>query len=165
MDQTLLFSLGIMLVGLIGCVVPVLPGPPLVWLGALFYAWQTDFRPIGPGFLAILLILALIGATADLWMSVWGAKKGGASGWSQLAALVGGLIGLFTLGVPGLLIGAVGAIVLVEWNRLRDWNAVLRAGGGYLAGYLLSMVVEVAISLAMITLFLARLWLGGALTR
>ena len=159
MDQTLLLSLGIMLAGLVGCVVPVLPGPPLVWLGALFYAWQTNFRPVGSGMLAILLVLALIGATADLWMSFWGAKKGGASLWSQLAALVGGLIGLFTLGVPGLLIGAVGAIVAVEWFRLRDWNAVMRAGGGYLAGYLLSVVVEIAISVLMIAAFLTRVWL------
>lgn len=86
MNETLLLSLGIMAVGLIGCVVPVLPGPPLVWLGALFYGWKTDWAQITPLFLGFLLILALVGATADLWMGFLGAKKGGASLGAQLAA-------------------------------------------------------------------------------
>jgi uncharacterized protein YqgC (DUF456 family) len=157
MDETLLFASLIMAVGLLGCIVPVLPGPPLVWLGALFYGWKTHWAIITPLFLGFLLILALVGATADLWMGFLGAKKGGASAWAQVAALFGGLIGLVALSVPGLLIGSIGAIVAVEWHRLRDWNAVLRAGGGYLAGYLLAMVVEVVIALTMIGLFAAKL--------
>ncbi len=159
MEQTLLLSVAIMLVGLVGCIVPVLPGPPLVWLGALFYGWKTDWAQITPLFLGFLLILALVGATADLWMGFLGAKKGGASLGAQFAALGGGLIGLLILSVPGLLIGSIGAIVAVEWFRLRDWNAVVRAGGGYLAGYLLAMVVEVVIALTMIALFAAKLLL------
>lgn len=160
MDDSLLFASIIMAVGLLGCVVPVLPGPPLVWLGALFYGWKTDWAQVTPLFLGFLLVLALIGASADLWMGFLGAKKGGASLMSQLAALVGGLIGLMVLSVPGLLLGSIGAIVAVEWFRLRDWNAVLRAGGGYLAGYLLAMVVEVVIALTMIGAFAAKLLLG-----
>ncbi len=159
MDQTLFLAFAIMLAGLIGCALPVLPGPALVWLGALFYGWQTDWERIGPVFLAITLILALAGGTADLWMGFLGAKKGGASFASQIAALVGGLVGLLVLSVPGLLLGSMGAIVLVEWRRQRDWNAVFRAGGGYLAGYLLSMVVEVLTALLLIGLFAARVWL------
>ena len=159
MDQTLLLAFGIMLAGLVGCVAPVLPGPPLVWLGALFYGWQTDWERVGPVFLGFTLLLALAGGTADVWMGFLGAKKGGASFASQIAALVGGLIGLLLLSVPGLLIGSIGAIALFEWRRHRDWNAVMRAGGGYLAGYLLSMVVEVVTALLIIGLFAARVFL------
>jgi uncharacterized protein YqgC (DUF456 family) len=160
MEETLLLTCVIMAVGFLGCIIPVLPGPPIIWLGALFYAWRTNFTPVGPIMLAILLLLALVGSTADLWMSFLGAKKGGAALWSQLAALVGGIIGLLVLSVPGLLIGSIGAIVAVEWYRHRDWNAVMRASGGYLAGYLLAMVVEIVVAIIMIALFAGRLWLA-----
>lgn len=159
MDQTLLLAFAIMLAGLVGCVAPVLPGPPLVWLGALFYGWQTDWERVGPVFLGITLLLALAGGTADIWMGFLGAKKGGASFAAQIAALLGGIVGLIVFSVPGLLIGSIGAIALVEWRKHRDWNAVMRAGGGYLAGYLLSMVVEVLTALLVIGAFAARVWL------
>lgn len=158
MDQTLLLAFVIMFAGFVGCIAPVLPGPPLVWLGALFYGWQTDWERVGPIFLGLTLILALAGGTADLWMGFLGAKKGGAGVGAQIAALVGGAVGLLVLSVPGLLIGSIGAIAFVEWRRHRDWNAVMRAGGGYLAGYLLSMVVEVLTALVIIGLFVARVW-------
>ncbi len=156
MDQTLLLAFAIMLAGLVGCVLPVLPGPPLVWLGALFYGWQTDFERIGPVFLALTLILALAGGTADIWMGFLGAKRGGASFAAQIAALIGGILGLIVFSVPGLLIGSIGAIALVEWRKHRDWNAVLKAGGGYLAGYLLSIVIEVLTALLIIGAFAMR---------
>jgi len=130
-----------------------------VWLGALFYGWQTDWERIGPIFLGLTLILALAGGTADLWMGFLGAKKGGASFAAQIAALVGGIAGFLVASVPGLLLGSMGAIVLVEWSKHRDWNLVMRAGGGYLAGYLLSMVVELVAALTIIGLFAARIWL------
>lgn len=160
MENPLLLTTIIMAIGLLGCIIPVLPGPPIIWLGAVFYAWRTGFTTVGPLLLGVLLVLAIIGATADLWMGFLGAKKGGASPWSQVAALIGGLIGMLTFSVPGLLIGSIGAIVAVEWQRHRDWNAVMRAGGGYLVGYLLSMMVELAIALVMIGLFAGRLWLA-----
>ena len=158
MDQTLLLTLAIMLAGLIGCIAPVVPGPPLVWLGALFYGWQTGWERIGLIFLGLTLLLALAGGTADVWMGFLGAKKGGASFASQIAALAGGIVGFLVLSVPGLLLGSVGAIAFVEWRKHRDWNAVMRAGGGYLAGYLLAMVVEVVSALLIIALFTARLY-------
>jgi uncharacterized protein YqgC (DUF456 family) len=149
----------LMFAGLVGCILPVLPGPPLVWLGALFYAWRTGFETIPLWFLGILLIPMLIGVTADWWMTFLGARRGGASMWGQLASLAGGLIGFFALGfsLPGMLIGAIAALVLVEYQRAKDWNAVLKAGKGYLAGYLLSLVVETCCALIMIACFIVRL--------
>jgi uncharacterized protein len=155
MSQPMTIALLIMIVGTIGSLIPMLPGPPLVWIGALYYAWQTGWEIVGWPALTLLLVLAVIGGTADLWMSYFGARTGGASLWATVASLVGGIVGLLIFSLPGLIIGSLGAIALVEWPRHRDWRQVLRAGGGYLVGSLLSSAVEVVICLVMIGVFFA----------
>jgi uncharacterized protein YqgC (DUF456 family) len=144
----------IIVIGFFGCFVPVLPGPPLVWLGVLFYAWRTEWQQVSVATVVVLLPIAIAASTSNLWLSALGAKKTGASGWSTLASFVGGLIGLAVASLPGMLIGAVGAIVAVEYSRHRDWHKVVRASGGYIAGYLLSMLVEVATSVLMTVVLL-----------
>jgi uncharacterized protein len=148
------FALLIMLVGLIGAVAPVVPGPPFVWLGAFYYAWQTDYQTVGLVTLVVLGVLAAVGGTADWWLSYAGARRAGASGWATLASIVGGIIGFVVFTLPGMLIGSLAGVFLVEYLRHRDWRRMLRAGGGYLAGWLLSSVVEVAVCILMIGIFL-----------
>lgn len=156
-SETLILTTLLMGVGLLGSILPLVPGPPLIWLGALYYAWNTGWTTVGWPSLLVLLVLAIVGGTADLWVGYLGASKGGASGWATLASIVGGLVGLIVFSIPGAIIGSVGAIVLVEYLRHRDWRRVLRAGGGYLIGSLLSSVVEVVIALVMIGIFVAAL--------
>src|SRR5215210_1070511 len=64
MEAVFFTALLIMLIGLIGCAVPAMPGLPIIWLGALFFAWQTDFQIIGWPMLALLFILMAAGATS-----------------------------------------------------------------------------------------------------
>ena len=153
MTTDLIIALVLMLVGTVGAIVPVLPGPPIVWLGALYYAWQTNFVEIGYGTLLILGVLAIVGGTSELWLGYLGARSAGASGWATLASLVGGIIGLIVLNVVGLVVGSLVGIALVEYRRHGEWRQVARASGGYVAGWLLSMLVQVAICIAMIALF------------
>lgn len=141
--------------GLVGAVVPLLPGPPLAFAGAAYYAYKTGWQEVAPLTLVVLGVLALAGSTADIWLSSAGAKKGGASGWATLASMIGGIVGLFTLGLPGLLLGSIGAIVLVEYTRHKDWSKVMKASGGYLAGYLASLVVQLLVCITMAGIFWA----------
>ncbi|HEX6291841.1 MAG TPA: DUF456 domain-containing protein [Herpetosiphonaceae bacterium] len=158
MSQVMLGTTIIMAVGLLGAILPLVPGPPIVWLGALYYAWQTGWTEIGWPSLIVLLLLAIVGSTADLWMGYLGASKGGASIWGTLASIVGGLVGLIVFSVPGAIIGSVAAIALVEFLRHRDWRKVMRASGGFVVGWLLATVVEVGICLLMIGWFVAALY-------
>lgn len=145
----------IMAAGVLGCIIPALPGPPLVFLGALFYAYRTNWEQISWPSLSILFLLMALGSTSNLWLSYFGARKSGASMWASVAGFFGGLIGLLVFSLPGLFIGALGAIAAVEYSRHKDWGKVVKAGKGYLAGYLLSMVVELLVCLLMIGIFLA----------
>ncbi len=155
MNDIMMHTALIMGVGLLGAIVPILPGPPLVWLGALYYSYRTDWTQVGWPMLALLLVLAVAGSTADLWISAMGAKKSGASGWATVASLVGGVIGMSVLWLPGLLIGSIAGIALVEYSRHKDWKKVAQVSKGYLVGYLVSIVVEIAVCLLMIGLFVA----------
>lgn len=149
----LLFAWILIGLGLLCTFVPLLPGPPIVWLGALFYAWQTNYARVGPVLLVLLASLAIVGSTSDIWASAIGARKGGASVWATVASIVGGTIGLFVLHIPGLFLGAIGGIALVEYQRHKSWNAVLKASGGYVVGYFISLVVQVLICLLMMGIF------------
>jgi len=156
----LVVALLIMAVGLIGTVVPFLPGTILIFAGALIYAIVDGFRAVGWPTLAILGIMAAVATTADIWASSAGAKAGGASIWSVLAGLVGGLVGMILFTLPGAIIGAVLGVLLAEFARRGDWEQALKAGGGWAIGWALSVVAHMGIGLTMVAIFAWQVWQG-----
>ncbi len=142
-----------MVIGLLGTVLPVLPGPVLIFAAALLYAFLDGFQALGwPSLLAIGL-LALLATGIDLLTSSLGAKAGGAGGWSIVAGLVGGLVGTLVFALPGGILGALLCVLLAEYARLREWKPAAKSSAGWLAGWLLSSVVRFAIALVMIAVF------------
>lgn len=154
------FALAVMIVGLLGIVLPVVPGLLLIWLVALIYAIAEGFATIDPITFVILTILGVTGYTAHLWMSQLGAKAGGASFRSVLAGtalgIIGALLGLLGLGigaVPGGIVGALLGVFLAEWYQRKDWREALKAGSGWLAGCIFSEGVQLVIAALMILIF------------
>ena len=84
-DWWAVLALIVMLIGLAGIFLPVVPGVALIWLAAVGYAVADGFTHVGPLALAALTLLGLLGVTAELWMSSLGGRVGGASWWSLLA--------------------------------------------------------------------------------
>jgi uncharacterized protein len=150
----------LMTVGVMGTVLPVIPGTILIFLAALVYAVVEGFQVIGWPTLVVMGLLTAVATTADIWASSVGARIGGASGWSVLFGLAGGLVGLVFLSLPGAVIGAVLGVLLTEMMRVRDWRKALRAGGGWLVGWLLSAVVQLAAGLVMVVIFIWQLKQG-----
>jgi len=155
-DPWLVVALVLMFIGLLGVILPLVPGIVLVYLAALLYAVIEGFAKIGPITLAVLTVLAVVGVTADLWVSSLGAKVGGASVWALLGGLVLGLVGLIFFSLPGAIVGSVAGVIAVEMWRVGDWRKVLKSGGGWL----LSTVVQLSIALIMIAIFLWQVWRG-----
>jgi len=87
-----------MLVGLIGIVVPILPGTVLIWLGVLAYALVESFQAIDWLTFVVLTLIALLTGTADIWLALLGAKTGGASFWALVYGMIGGIVGFFLFG-------------------------------------------------------------------
>jgi uncharacterized protein YqgC (DUF456 family) len=149
-----------MIVGLTGILVPIVPDIVFIWFVILVYAIAERFATIDPFTFVVLTFLAAVGFSTEFWMSQAGAKVSGASIWSILAGIVlgvvGAIVGLIFFGigaVPGAFLGALVGLVLAEWYRRRDWHETLKVAGGWLAGYLLSVGVQLYIGILMILIF------------
>lgn len=142
----------LILVGIVGSVLPVLPGVPIVFAGMLLAAWADQFARVGTITLTVLGVLTVIALIVDFVAGVMGAKRVGASRHAVIGAAIGTLVGIF-LGIPGLLLGPfVGALLgeLVAGGTLRKAADV---GVGAWVGFLVGTVAKLGICFAMLGLF------------
>jgi len=153
------FAAVIILVGLIGAIVPVLPGIPLIFAGIWLIAGVDGYRHLGLGWLLGIAAVAAVGLVVDLFGGALGAKRVGASPQAVWGALIGTVIGLF-FGIPGLLFGPFFGAVLGE---LSAGNSVLRsahAGISAWVGLIFGAIIKLVSSLMMVALFGAGWWLN-----
>ena len=141
------------LAGIVGSVVPWMPGPLFVVAGALLWAVATNFETLGFGRLAILGALAALGFLLDFVVGALGARRYGASRWGIIGAAVGAIVGLF-LGPFGLIFGCVIGAVAGELLRGADLGGSVRSGFGALVGLLAGVVADLVLAITMIGLFL-----------
>jgi uncharacterized protein YqgC (DUF456 family) len=147
------------LAGLVGSVVPWMPGPLLILAGAVLWAFATGFEALGWGRLAILAALAALGFVLDFLAGALGARRYGASRWGIVGAVAGAVVGLF-LGPFGLVLGCVAGAVVGELLRGADLRGSVRSGLGALVGLLAGLVADLVVSVTMIGLFLSWVWRG-----
>jgi len=147
-------ALGVMLLGLAGAFVPLVPGVPLVWLGVTGYGLLDGFEHLGVPAWLVLTLLGIVGTTAEMWATQIGAQAGGASGWSALAGSCVGALAMLFFSLPLALLAALAGVFGIEWWRRGDLGTATRGSGGWLAGWALSAVAQFAISLFMILFFL-----------
>jgi uncharacterized protein YqgC (DUF456 family) len=147
----LLYVLGVALLaaGVVGLVLPVLPGAVLLVAGVVALAFAGDFAIVGWGTVAFAGAMGLAITAVDWAASVLGAKAFGASGWAVLGSAVGLVVGLF-LGLPGIILGpAVGALAF-EYARNPDFQRALQAGLGAFLGFVVGSVLKVTMAFALI---------------
>lgn len=155
----------LIIVGVIGVILPLAPGPLLIWLGAFVWAWGDGFERINWIVLTILGILAVLAWTSDLLFTAALSRRAGVS-WKAIGgAIFGGLAGgLLLTGIPivgaigGALIGAMLGTLLVEWFDKRNLQRALLATRNYLIGSLAASALEILIAVVMVIIFLWQLW-------
>ncbi|CAN5660624.1 DUF456 family protein [soil metagenome] len=177
-------ALAAMLLGLVGAVVPGLPGVPLIFLSALVYAYLGGFEEIGGWIVALLGLFAVLALAADYVATSYGARRFGATWAGTLGGAVGGLVGtvvgLLFIGVGaffGLILGTIGGVFLGEYLRRQkqpsstpnggveedagsqrgDWQRASRAAGGVLVGYLFSSIAQLILGIVSVGVFLLAL--------
>jgi len=156
MDPAIYYAIAsvLVIVGLLGTVLPVLPGTLLVFAGLLLAAWADQFARVGWVGLSIIGVLAALALAADFISSVLGAKRVGASPQALVGATAGGIVGIL-FGIPGMILGPfVGAVAgeLLARGRLAQAGKV---GIGTWLGLLAAAVLKVVIAFLMIATFFA----------
>jgi uncharacterized protein YqgC (DUF456 family) len=136
----------VILVGIIGCFVPVLPGPPLAYI-ALILLQFGESAPFSSKFLIILGIVVVAVTLLDYAIPALGAKKWGGSRYGILGALIGVVIGLFVLPPFGFLIFPILGATLGEMLIGTTFKKALKAGFGALAGLVMGTMLKFSITI------------------
>jgi hypothetical protein len=147
MDYFLLAIAIILIIGgLLGCILPIIPGPPLSFLGILVLHF-TEFAEYSTNFLLILAFIAILVTVLDYIVPVWGTKKFGGTKAGMWGATIGMVIGMIFFGPFGLIIGPlVGAIVGESLKGANNKDA-FRAGMGAFFGFLTGVGLKLAASI------------------
>ncbi len=153
------WSIAILLIltGLVGSFVPLLPGTTLIMAGALLQKWLL---PDTLGWTAVGWIIALwvLSVIADILCTLLGTKWFGGGKWGMAGASGGALAGMF-FSMPALVLGSMfGAIVAEKWLGQRTTDESLRAGAGAAVGFLLATIAKLACALVMIALYAFSVW-------
>jgi uncharacterized protein YqgC (DUF456 family) len=143
-------------VGLIGVVMPALPGHMLIFAGLVVGAWAEGFTRVGVWTLVILGLIALSSYTVDLIAVALGARRLGASPRAMTGAALGTLGGLF-FGLPGVIVGPFVGAVIGELTTHRDVARAGRAGIAAWIGFAVGTAVKVALAFLMVGIFLVAL--------
>jgi uncharacterized protein YqgC (DUF456 family) len=144
--------------GLAGSLLPILPGPPLSFIGLLLLALVRTFSsPLTPTLIIVMGLLTVAAVAADHIIPVWGARRYGASKWGLWGSVTGMVIGIFFSPWGMLLGGLVGAVV-AEWLAYRETGQALRAGWGVIVGILLGTVLKLVLSAVMAYYFVRALF-------
>ncbi len=152
----------LMIVGIIGAVVPGIPGTSLILVAIII--WGAVQGSLGSVTVPIVVAIAvlLFGIGIDFLASYWGAKQAGASKWGQIGAIAGLFLGIFGLlpalpfGGPliGILLGPLLGAIVGEYLYQRDFNLALKAGVGIVVGSLVGNLIQGVLAIAVVGVFL-----------
>jgi len=147
-----------MLVGLFGSLIPIFPGPFIMWLAALGYGVLSGFDSVGVVIFVMISVLMIGGGVVDNLFMGAGARKGGAAWGTIIVALIAGIAGTLLLPPFGGIITAPAAILLLEYLRLRDLNQAWLALRGLATGWGFSFVVRFGFGLVIMILWWLWVW-------
>jgi len=134
------------LIGLVGCILPVIPGPPLSFFALIILSYAKNWEPFSSIFLIIMAGLTIVVTILDYVVPASGAKKYGASRLGVWGSIIGMLFGLFFFPPWGMLIGAIGGALAGELAARKQGKKALRAGWGVFVGNMVSVGLKLAFS-------------------
>jgi uncharacterized protein YqgC (DUF456 family) len=146
----------LMALGLVGTFLPILPGTGLIFLGVLLYGFYDHFQVVTGPFVALMLALTILAVVTDYLAGALGAKRVKASRAGVLGATLGGIVGVFAFGPPGLLVGPFLGAVTGEVAAGCSARQAFRVGFASVLGAAGGVLVKVLIGVTMIIMFIFR---------
>jgi len=157
MDYLLVILGGIMMiVGILGCLLPVLPGPPLSFAGLLLLHF-TSFADFSSTFLITWGCVTILVTVLDYVVPIWGTKKFGGSKSGMWGSGIGLLIGLFFLPPIGMIVGPFAGAIIGEAITGKNASGSFRAGLGSFLGFVAGVGLKLAASIVMTFFYIKEL--------
>ena len=148
----------LLLIGLIGCIIPALPGPPISFLGLLLLHFFTSYTIDVETLWLLAAIVSLI-TFLDYWLQIYGVKKFGGGKKAINGTILGLLLGLLLFPPFGVIIGPfIGAFLGAKMEAKEDTNRAIKIALGALAGFLGGTVLKFAVSIYISNLFINQLF-------
>lgn len=133
-----------LIVGLIGCILPVIPGPPISYAGLLLLH-ITDMVQFSTAQLLFWLLLVVIVQVLDYFTPILGSKYSGGTKWGSWGCLIGSVVGVIFFSPWGIIVGPFAGAFIGELLGDRSTRDALKSGIGALLGFLLGTVVKVVV--------------------
>ena len=151
----LLIAIGLLisLAGLVGCILPIIPGPPLSFAALIVLSFAQGWEPFSATFLIVMAGVTALVTVLDFVIPAMGARRYGATRAGVWGSVLGMIIGILFFPPLGMFIGAFAGAVAAEMAVERDGKDALRAGWGVFMGTMLATVLKLAASGAMLYYF------------
>ncbi len=156
----LVISILLILVGIVGCILPIIPGPPLSFIGIII-ANFTRFADFSTNTLFFLGALAIIVQALDYIVPVWGTKKFGGSKYGVWGSTIGLIVGIILLPMLGIVLGPFGLIgilggpffgaligeTIAGKQSDKAFKAAIGSFIGFLAGTFMKLTTSIVITI------------------
>jgi len=156
MNELLVILSGCLLVlGLIGCVVPVIPAVPLSFLGLLLFHF-SEYGDLGGTRMLILSGISIAAFVLDQLISVWGVKRFGGSKAGIRGSIIGLVAGMFLFPPFGIILGPFAGAVIGEMAFGSNTKKALKIGLGALIGFFVGTILKIIICGYFLFLFISE---------
>ncbi len=155
----IIFGIFFLIAGILGCILPVLPGPPLSYVGLLLLHFTSKYQ-FTSGFLILWAVITVVVYAIDYVIPVWGTKKFGGSKRGVWGSIIGLVIGFFFFPPFGIIIGPFAGAVIGEITSGKETGAALKSGFGSFVGFLTGTILKLIVSGMMTWYFGKELFTG-----
>lgn len=152
-------ALIVMAVGVLGVIMPLIPGLPLVWGAAFAYAHFTGYKLITHSYLLYFGIASAVLIVLEYVFRSVGAAKMGSSKWGMFGAFVGMVVGIVIGTLPSLILGPMIGATLFEMMLGKGFFKSLKAGCGTFIAFMIGTILQLALALIMIGVFVSKVLL------
>ncbi len=146
------------ILGVIGCVLPALPGPPLSYTSLLLLQFSSQEHVFTKNFLMVLAVITVLVSLGDYFLPLWGAKRYGTSRQGVWGAVIGMVIGIFFFPPLGMIIGLFMGAILGEIVAGKENSRALRSGMIIFLGSVMAIFVKLSLSLVLAFYFFTGLF-------
>lgn len=146
------------IIGLIGCIIPGIAGPPFSFLALILLSIAKRWEPFSPSFLVAMAALTIVVTALDYMVPAAGAKKFGATRYGFWGAVIGMILGLIYAPPLGMIIGAFFGALIGELLRGKQTHEALKAGFGVFVGVMVGIILKLIASGIMTFYFIKNLF-------